>query len=537
MTERAFSSGAHSSSLLFALLVFALAGFITFTTGCSTSKPPAQTGFGGNTTVTVLLSSTANDQFSAFGLTINSLSLTNRLGNTVSLLTNPQGAEFMHLNGLSEPLVSASIPQGIYTSATATIGYAYFTCVTDIPPAGSDPGNLVLATYAYGATPDSQVSVTLPSAITVTGSNMGLVLDLAVSQSANIGSCYVPNGGLNPYAINPTFSMEPLSAGKGGQGYPESNLIAEVSSLDNASGSIDVTLADGQQLSVATNNSTAFQGISGLSALATGMIINFDIVIQSDGTQLATRIAVPDTNTIDLSVLAGTVIQTGPSDPFGNGPTALFFGSQQQGFFSENEEAAEAMPFILSATNFQISDTVSHLSTLPFVPSFNNTTLVNGESAYVTTHAPQPFDPDYPAASTVTLEPQTIDGTITGSSNAGGFTAYAIALAAYDLFPTLAVEPVQTAVLTNANEMFVYVDTNTKQLNSNPLVTGSAGRFRGLVFNDNGILRMDCVQVNDGVSVTAAAAPTGEAANVRIERNFRKSGQIMHALTVKWPAD
>jgi hypothetical protein len=29
---------------------------------------------------------------------------------------------------------------------------------------------------------------------------------------------------------------------------------------------------------------------------------------------------------------------------------------------------------------------------------------------------------------------------------------------------------------------------------------GSVVRFYGLVFNDNGMLRMDCAQVNDGVA-------------------------------------
>jgi len=37
-------------------------------------------------------------------------------------------------------------------------------------------------------------------------------------------------------------------------------------------------------------------------------------------------------------------------------------------------------------------------------------------------------------------------------------------------------------------------------LNSNALTVGNTLRFYGLIFNDNGTLRMDCAQVNDGVS-------------------------------------
>ena len=40
---------------------------------------------------------------------------------------------------------------------------------------------------------------------------------------------------------------------------------------------------------------------------------------------------------------------------------------------------------------------------------------------------------------------------------------------------------------------------NTQLLNSGAIGVGSVMRFNGLVFNDNGTLRMDCAQVNDGV--------------------------------------
>jgi hypothetical protein len=51
----------------------------------------------------------------------------------------------------------------------------------------------------------------------------------------------------------------------------------------------------------------------------------------------------------------------------------------------------------------------------------------------------------------------------------------------------------------------VYVDSNTQKLNSTTLGAGNTFRFYGLVFNDNGTLRMDCAQVNDGVAFTPTA--------------------------------
>jgi len=61
----------------------------------------------------------------------------------------------------------------------------------------------------------------------------------------------------------------------------------------------------------------------------------------------------------------------------------------------------------------------------------------------------------------MTLMPQTIDGTVAGSSTSGGFTDYTVSLAPYDLFPMLAVQPGQTTVENNPSQIEVYVDSNT----------------------------------------------------------------------------
>jgi hypothetical protein len=96
--------------------------------------------------------------------------------------------------------------------------------------------------------------------------------------------------------------------------------------------------------------------------------------------------------------------------------------------------------------------------------------------------------------------PQTLNGTVVGVSGAGGFTLYTVALAAYDLFPSLAVQAAQTTLLQNPGTVIVYADSGTQMLNTQPIAVGGAARFNGLVFNDNGTLRMDCAEVLDGVA-------------------------------------
>jgi hypothetical protein len=74
-----------------------------------------------------------------------------------------------------------------------------------------------------------------------------------------------------------------------------------------------------------------------------------------------------------------------------------------------------------------------------------------------------------------------------------------ISLAPYDLIPNLAVQAGQTTLLTNPSTVVVYVDSSTQLLSTKQLAVGSVVRFNGLLFNDNGTLRMDAAQVNDGV--------------------------------------
>jgi hypothetical protein len=484
------------------LLVSTVALAAAFTTGCgsSGSNSPAPPVLSGSTSVTVLLSSTANDQLSQFGIDFNSLSLTSRSGKTVNLFTTGQNPEFIHLNGRMEPLLTVNVPQDVYTSATATIGGSAFTCVTINPSSNS----LTTAMYAYQSTPSSQVTVNVPTPVTITGTAMGLSLDMLVSQSATYPStCYTT--GIEPYSITPTFNLTPVAFSPQ---VAEPMLDGEITSVNTADNSFTLVLAggqmmapnsataNGQTLSVNTNNSTVYQGIDGFSSLTVGTFVDMDAMIQADGSQLATRIAVEDTDTANLSVSTGPLLQVAASQS-----TLFGFGRQDQGYLRMSGQAGDLMPYSFGSAVFQISGRFTNLQNLPFVASFDAANMFTGQNVYITSHATteSPY-PTYFPATTVTLIPQTINGTVNGTSSEGGFTTYDVTLAPYDLIPVLAVQPGQTSMLTNPSNVVVYVDSDTKLLNKQPLASGSVLRFNGMLFNDSGTLRMDCGQVNDGVA-------------------------------------
>src|SRR5580692_11497099 len=135
----------------------------------------------------------------------------------------------------------------------------------------------------------------------------------------------------------------------------------------------------------------------------------------------------------------------------------------------------------------------------------------------------------------MTLMPQSINATVVGSSAAGSFTDYTVSLASYDLFPMLADQPDQTTVENNPSQIEVYVDGSTQLLNAQPLAAGSTLRFYGLVFNDNGTLRMDCAQVSDGVAFTtppSASQPSrGDVGQVQQTR-VSPAGPLQQSVTV-----
>ena len=120
--KAAWSSAPSASSDSLLITLTLLLG-IAISTGCGSNAatPPPLSG---NTSVTVVLSSTANDQVTRFDLAFQTLTLTSQTGNTVTLLSSQQPSEFMHRNGGIEPLMTVSVPQGIYTSAKATLAGA-----------------------------------------------------------------------------------------------------------------------------------------------------------------------------------------------------------------------------------------------------------------------------------------------------------------------------------------------------------------------------------------------------------------------------
>jgi hypothetical protein len=411
----------------------------------------------------------------------------------------------MHLNGGIEPLTTVNVPRDIYTSATVTLRGAVFVCIAQVPG-----GGLGIANYSII---NQGPTVYLASPITITGSSMALLLNMQVSSSAVFPTCWTTPA-FEGFSMTPTLNLTPfvLSASPTNSGNGKvSGLQAQVASVGAAGSSLTLTIAGGpfgtRTLSASSNNATVFQGVSGDSALSPGMFLDLDGAIQSDGSLLATRIAVEDASAINES--------SGPVMFIDNVvPVLTLYGRTELGSLitngGQNGIYFDMPNFDFSNATFNISAQLTNLQNLPFVPSFNASNVVAGQSVDITSQNFSFTGGTYTLANTITLAPQTINGTVVAAQQIGNFTDYTVSLTSYDLFPTLAVQQGQTTLLNNPGRVEVYIDNSTQQLNTQALAPGSTLRFYGLVFNDNGTLRMDCAQVSDGVTATSeVSSPIG----------------------------
>jgi hypothetical protein len=460
----------------------------------------------GNTNVTLLTTSTANDRLTEFNVGFNTIRLINQSGKEIDLLSANEHAEFIHLNGRAQPLLSVSVPEDTYISANATIGPTDFVCL-----GGASGGRTASLEAAYGYTPDANIKIEVPAPIHVNGTSMALLLDLQVSQSASWATSYC--GPTSSFSITPTFKLVASSSTFANAAMTKAHgLDGLVVSVDSANRSFVVNAADGPLAGVDasgsyatwesaawrinTTEATEFQGVSSLSGITIGMPVNLDATLQTDGSLLASRVAVADLDTSILSVFSGPLVKVMSSEP-----VLKAAGTEQYGYFStRNGSFLGATSFSFANADFKISDEISNVQQLPFVAKFDNTTMASGQTISITWHATgeQPDSGDIPAA-TIMLLPQTINGTVRSIASAGDFDIYTIRLAPYDLFPQFAVQLLQSTVLNDPSTVVVYADHNARLLNTQAISIGNPFRFRGAIFNDRGALKMDCVQINDGV--------------------------------------
>jgi hypothetical protein len=317
---------------------------------------------------------------------------------------------------------------------------------------------------------------------------MVLSLDLVVSQSETFTTGIQPNP--DKFTITPTFTLSPValaSAPTNDKNGKQSGIQGRVATVDTSMNTFTIGTPNHTTLTGQIDANTVFQGIGSLSELTGGMFVNMDTAVQANGSLLAKRVEVKDTTA--RNVLMGQLLDQGSALTGGAVTVIDVMGVQQQGDDLTTEPVDFERYQLASDTSFVTSGQFTNITSLPFLASFSAANLVTSQQISVTSPLIS-FTANSTVATTITLTPQTVNGTVASVSSSGNFQIYTVSLAAND--------PIVS--LNGATAVVVYTDASTQMLNTTTLAAGSLLRFRGLVFNDNGTLRMDCNQVNDGVA-------------------------------------
>jgi uncharacterized protein DUF5666 len=260
---------------LFSSVVFALA-----ITGCGGSSTPPFQATG--TSTTIQMGDATDPAIVKFELTISAITLTgvSPTATTGNLLAKPAEFEFAHTAGTLEPVTLGNIPAGTYSAATLTVSNPEVVVVNGTTP------TKVPATLSSGT-----INVTLNPSLTVTSAPLFLNFDLDLAKSVTLT-------GTNPITgatVNPTFTVTSTStppAGNEGNEDHDNGEIEDVHGKVTAITAPSFTIDTGNAtITFATDSNTKFKdGITQLSDLKVGDIVEVDGMTKADGSKLATKV-------------------------------------------------------------------------------------------------------------------------------------------------------------------------------------------------------------------------------------------------------
>lgn len=429
--------------------------------GCSGNvSSVSTTGIAGAAVdVPVMITDAPSDQLVAFTLTLNSIVLTNSAGKTVSILSTPTTIEVCHLNGVQEALITASIPQDTYVSAAFTFASPQITYINSTGTAVSVTPTLSTTSY----------TTTFSAPIAISNSSTSLLVDLLASQSVTISGTTV--------TVSPVFSVKPIAAsatlpapGHNGTGMEQHGAVVSASGT-----TLVIQPPSGSNVTFTTNSSTIYQGVSSLTGLTAGQLVEVDFSLQTGGVLLATRVELepqPPTGQ-PQNLLSGPVTAvTTASNSF---KMALM-----QGLGAAVSPTAAGSIYTVnytSSTVFAAAPQFAALTGLPFTPTFTAATLKAGQAVGVTASS---ISGTTATATNVFLLPQTLSGTVSAITTTGSWKVYTLTLTSGSAFATLS----------GATSVTVYTSSATTPMAASAIAVGNTVRFNGLVFNNGGSFAM-----------------------------------------------
>ncbi|MDR3682328.1 MAG: DUF5666 domain-containing protein, partial [Geothrix sp.] len=241
--------------------------------GLATTPAPVA----GSASVQVGLGDAPSDWLTAFGMTVNSITLTGSGGNTVNLLPTSSPMEMTQLMATVQPISAVTVPQGTYTQAMLT-----FSAVT---MGYMDPAS---GTYKQKSLP-GPFTATVPFSPAMTVGTTPLALSFDMNMASSVAIDASGNVTLTPAMTASTGS----TAGTGTNPW-QGTMQQRIGSVSATSGSQFTmgSMMGIQQATFMTNANTQFAGtgFTGMGSMASGLLVSVDAALQADGTYLAQRV-------------------------------------------------------------------------------------------------------------------------------------------------------------------------------------------------------------------------------------------------------
>lgn len=410
----------------------------------------------GPTNATINTSDAVNDQIVKFELNVSSLTLTGSGGTatTGNMLSKPAEVEFVHQAGSFEPLALVNIPPGTYSGASLTVSNPEVVVLNNaVPPAPVK----ITATLT-----SPSVTVTFTAPITVSSTSSSVInfdLDLAAS---------VTLSGTPPTSasVTPKFNVTTSTANNSGD---DSGEIDDVHGSVTAINAPNFTIQTAQSsITFATDTTTQFSdGITALSQLKVGDIVEVDGMTKPDGTKLATKVEREEASAGEEAEGIITAVTGSPA-------TQITIAHQVDSSGTTTPPVTVDVS-ITASTAFSVR--TDKLSLGGTTPAFDATHIGKGQRVEADTgnSTTTPLSADK-----LKLREQALVGTVSGASSSG----FTLTLNASSAFATL------TGQSTVA--VSVVSGTNLKVTPAN----GNTVRVRGLIFVNVGSYSMIATRVD-----------------------------------------
>ena len=334
------------------------------------------------------------DQIVSFVVTIESVSVHSSSG-SVQLLSNPRRFELSRNSLKHEPLLLANVARGHYSGVVIKVSNPAVSFIDssgtlheDVAALLTSPNETIAIPFSIGLNP------------------VFFILRPLLSSSVSFG-------GGDLVTVTPRFDTFGPVEVQNGVGII-SDLVGRVTTVSGSSVTIDVnsigyTWDPNGALTLATDSSTEFQGVTALNELSTGMTVEVDAILYSDGTCRANRIEV-ENNVATAAVTEGLVRSLAPSQ----------LQMMVREVHAPDDLTIPAVGKLLTvkanaSTQFQVESEHVDLHNLDFTPTFDALNIAAGQNVRA---AGAGGSATTFAADQLKLEEQSLNG-IGGTVNAG----------------------------------------------------------------------------------------------------------------------